>query len=70
VAEDSGHSLEQIGFAATVFADEYIDKTVTVEAQGKIAQVLIMTDAERYQAHTLCSGSSREAYHSASSFAV
>lgn len=51
VAEDFSQSLEQIGFAATVFADEYIDKTVIVEAQRKIPQVFIMTDGEQYQAH-------------------
>ena len=46
VTEDFRQCLEQIGFSAAVFADEYVDKTVAIKTQGKVSQVFVLANGE------------------------
>ncbi len=52
MAEDLYERLEQVGFAGTIFADKDIEKAFAIEGQGKIPQILVLANVERFHAHS------------------
>lgn len=51
MAEDFNHSLKQIGFSASVFADENIDKAVAIKRKSEIFEILVLAYIHKFQAH-------------------
>ncbi len=51
VAKDFDQCLKEIQLAAAVLADKHVNKAASIKAQGKILEVFVLADDERFQAH-------------------